>query len=284
MSDEIVARNRLRLLPPIRRSRQWRLYAEDGRRFLDFWMDGGRSLLGAKGRTLGTVAKAAVDTGLTRPFPSIHEARLEKALLARYPGYAAVRLFRDEGRAAAAAAAFLPPGEILETLMPFAEHYSAPVADAAGVVTPGVTALGVTTPGVTTPRFPCPAAFAPAVLLFRDAQAARTVSSDLLPPLSLACAHRAIFELIRFEEDYTEELWKKTDRRLGPYFERRGPYLRPRAALTAGEGGYDRLFAAALGAGILLSPDPAQPSMVPGEFDDGELHKLAKALVAIQKP
>ena len=34
MSDEIVARNRLRLLPPIRRSRQWRLYAEDGRRFL----------------------------------------------------------------------------------------------------------------------------------------------------------------------------------------------------------------------------------------------------------
>ena len=274
MNDEIVARNRLRLLPPIRRSRLWRLYAEDGRRFLDFWMDGGRSLLGAKGRTLGTVAKAAVDTGLTRPFPSIREARLEKALLARYPGYAAVRIFRDEDRATAAAVAFLSPGERLKTLMPFADHYGALCVDADGVVTPGVV----------TPRLTCPAAFAPAVLLFRDAQAAQTVSSDLLPPLTLACAHRALFELIRFEEDYTETLWKKTDRRFGPYFERSGPYLRPRAALTAGEGGYDRLFAAALGAGILLSPDPAQPSMVPGEFDDGELHKLAKALVAIQKP
>ena len=277
--DEIVARNRLRLLPPIRRSRQWRLYAEDGRRFLDLWMDGGRSLLGAKGRTLGTVAKAAVDTGLTRPFPSIREARLEKALLQRYPGYAAVRFFRDEGRAAAAAAAFLPPGEHLETLMPFAEHYSTSVADAAGVG-----AASLVTPGVTSPRLTCPAAFAPAVLLFRDAQAALTVSSDLLPPLSLACAHRAIFELIRFEQDYTELLWKKTDRRLGPCFERCGPYLRPRTALTAGEGGYDRLFAAALGAGVLLSPDPAQPSMVPGEFDDGELHKLAKALESKNKP
>jgi hypothetical protein len=41
---------------------------------------------------------------------------------------------------------------------------------------------------------------------------------------------------------------------------------------------YDRLFVAALGAGVLLSPDPELPSIVPGDFDDGELAALAAAL------
>ena len=276
MTDESVVRDRLRLLPPIRRARFWRLYAEDGKRFLDFWMDGARSILGAKGTGLGTTAKAAIDTGLTRPFPSIREGRLERALLKKYPAYAAVRLFRDEGRAVATAAAFLPPGEDLATLMPFAEHYAAAVGAAAAVT------ADLAMPRVAMPRLPCPVTFAPAALLFRDAQAALAVPGDLVPPLALACAHRALTEFDRFAVDYAESFWRKADRRLGPCFERHGPYLRlrPHLAAPGDTAGYGRLFAAALGAGVLLSPDPDQPSILPGDFDDGELAKLAKALVS----
>jgi hypothetical protein len=75
---------------------------------------------------------------------------------------------------------------------------------------------------------------------------------------------------------YTESLWRKVDRRLGPYFERSGPYLYPRA-----EGdGYEGLFRAALDGGALISPDPERPSIIPGDFDDGELAALAAALAA----
>ena len=122
MTDEGRVRDRLRRLPPIRRARLWRLYAEDGRRFLDFWMDDGRSILGAKGTGIGTTAKAALDTGLTRPFPSIRESRLEKDIHERYPDYPAIRFFRDEARATAAAAPLLAADESLPILGLFASY------------------------------------------------------------------------------------------------------------------------------------------------------------------
>jgi hypothetical protein len=263
MTDESVIRNRLALLPPIRRARFWRLYAEDGRRFLDFWMDDGRSVLGAKGTGLGTAAKAAVDMGLTRPFPSVRQARLEKALLARYPGYAAVRLYRNEERALAAARS-IAPETVVPLLRPFAEYLKARPSHAA--------APGAAMPRMAMPLLPCPVALAPAALLFEDA--AEAVGGDLVPPLSLECAHRALFELDRFSITYSESLWKKADRRLRPYFERSGPYLYPRV----GDEGYEGFFRAALGAGALVSPDPERPSIIPGDFDDGELAALAAAL------
>jgi hypothetical protein len=267
MSDEGLVRERLRLLPPIRRARLWRLYAEDGRRFLDLWMDGGRSILGAKGTGIGTAAKAAIDTGLTRPFPSVLQARLERSLKKRYTSFVTLRLFRNEDRALAAAETLLPPGSTLQVLRPFAEH-DRDAGEPAGIAMP---------------RLPCPAALAPAVLLFREEALARRVEGDILPSLALACAHRALSEFERFEKDYAESLWKRVDRRLGPFFERSGPYLYPRPAAFPGPEGYGRLFAAALGAGILLSPDPEEPSIIPGDFDDGELARLEKALASVTK-
>jgi hypothetical protein len=273
MTDEGVIRNRLALLPPIRRARLWRLYAESRpgglpARFLDFWMDGGRSILGAKGTGIGTAAKAAIDTGLTRPFPSVREARLEKALLARYPDYPALRLFRSEERARAAALSAYPDAEPA-ILRPFAEHLRQKhgAGDAPAE------------PRIAMPLLPCPAALAPAALLFKKGVDAESVQGDLVPPLSLACAHRALSELDRFAGTYAESLWKRVDRRLKAHFERSGPYLYARI----GNAGYEELFRAALGAGVLISPDPELPSLIPGDFDDGELAQLAAALRKIEQ-
>jgi len=263
MTEERVIRNRLALLPPIRRARLWRLYAESRAtglpdRFLDMWMDDGRSILGAKGTGLGTIAKAAIDMGLTRPFPSVREPRLVKALLARYPGYAAVRLYRDEERALLAADAVSPGAEV-PVLRPFAERLKESPAIA---------------PRLAMPRLPCPAALAPAALLFRDAADAEASDGDMVPPLQLASAHKALCELDVFSKAYGESLWHRSDRRLSLFFERRGPYLYPRVAAEA----YEAFFRTALGAGVLVSPDPERPSLLPGDFDDGELALLAVAL------
>jgi len=226
-------------------------------------MDGGRSILGAKGTGIGTAAKAAVDTGLTRPFPSVREARLEKALLERYPGYAAVRLFGNEERARAAARSAFPEGEPA-MLRPFSEHLRDKEEIGAAPAEPR-TAM---------PMLPCPIALAPGALLFKDRVDAESIQGDIVPPLSLSCARRALIEMDRFAETYDESLWKKVDGRLRPFFDRSGPYLYPRVGNEA----YEGIFVAALGAGVLLSPDHDQPSIIPGDFDDGELARLAEAL------
>jgi hypothetical protein len=266
MTDETLALQRLRMLPPIRRARLWRLYAEEKSgarpgRYLDFWMDGGASILGAKGTGLGTAAKAAIDMGLTRPFPSVREARFEKTALAAYPGYSAVRFYASEERARAAAASVSPNAE-LRVIKPFFEFLGGEGAK----------------PMIALPLLPCPEALAPALLLFAEVSDAKAADSsvgvELISPLKLECAHRALYELERFRLTYNEAFWKRADRRLGPFFERRGPYLFPRCE----EGAYGAFFAAALGAGVLLSPFYEEPSIVPGDFDDGELKNLATAL------
>lgn len=274
----------LRLLPPIRRARLWRLYAEDGRRFLDLWMDGGRAMLGTKGTGIGTVVKAAVDVGLSKPMPSVREQRLEKEVLERHPGYAAVRFYRSEAgarealaRAFGASGLFDPArrdgasrggegrGEARAVLLrPFADALAEPGGPAAGDFPAAM------------PLFPCPAPYSPVALLFRELAAAELAASELVSPLCLAAASKALHELDRFSGSYNEELWRRTDRRLSAFFERSGPYLYAKT----GPSGHSAFFRAALGAGVLVSPESGLPCLVPGDFDDGELAKLASALEA----
>jgi Glutamate-1-semialdehyde aminotransferase len=265
MTEEKLTQERLRMLPPIRRARLWRLYSEKGERYLDFWMDGGRSILGAKGTGIGTIAKAAVDTGLTRPFPNRREARLEKALLAAYPGYEAARFYRSEERASAAALAShnalsdLSPNA-LEVIHPFGEYLR--------------TEISKEPARIAMPLLPCPAPLAPAVLLFAKKEDAEAAGGELVEPLYLACAERSLYEFARFRLTYNEELWRKADRRLKAHFERKGPYLFPRCAAAE----YGAAFASALSGGVLLSPRYEEPSLIPGDFDDGEIKRLVEAL------
>ena len=266
MTDDTLAGTRLRMLPPIRRARLWRLYAENGARYLDFWMDGGRSILGAKGTGIGTAAKAAIDMGLTRPFPSVREARLEKTLLSAYPPYAAARFYGNE-LVARAAADLISPDAKIAVLRPFGEllahSASGPSSEAQAA-------------RIAMPLLPCPSILAPAVLLFADTEDASKAGGELLAPALLASAQRALYEFDRFRLTYNESLWKRVDRRLGPYFGRKGPYLFPRCA----ESDYEAFFSAALSGGALLSPFFEEPSIIPGDFDDGELARLAAALAS----
>ena len=84
----------------------------------------------------------------------------------------------------------------------------------------------------------------------------------------------ASLEKVSRDGCYGEELWKRFDRRMEPYFRRFGPYLLPRIEADK----YADFFRAALEGGALVSPQYGMPSMVPPEFDDGELRKLAAAL------
>jgi len=280
-------------LPPIKRARLWRLYAQDGRRFLDLCQDGGRAVLGAKPGRIHTSAKAAIDQGLTRPLPSIWTGRLEKELKRRYPEHREIRLYANEEEARraltqtlSANAAFsrpdAPPREAASPLFdpcrvrdtkapasipsespfclfgrPFANYLAAPPR----------------TPDAILVCLPCPQAFSPGILLFASPTLSRfATAGSLVAPLLARSALEALCALDRYIESIGEAYWKRADRSLASFFERRGPWLFPRIEREK----YPALFEKALAKGVLLSEDYEQPSILPGDFDDGELAPLAK--------
>jgi len=280
----------LSLLPAIRRCRGYRLYAENGRRFLDLWQDDGRGVLGAKGTGIGTVVKAETDKGLASPFPSVYERRLEKALAAAYPHYAAVRFYPDEASAARALLSCAARAGATDAAVPGEADWRLSAEELAfdparrGASASGCLALlerpypeGLDMDAaradfrVALLRLPLARAFSPAVLLFRDEATAAGSDRALVPPIALSAAVKAFAELAGHKDTYTEELWKRSDRRLGRLFERKGPRLWPRCPREA----YPALFKEALDRGVLLSPFWNLPSNIPADFDDGELKLLS---------
>lgn len=267
----------LQLLPPIRRTRGPRLYAADGRRFLDLWLDDGRDILGAAGRPIRTYAANASDKGLLRPYPGLYDRRLEKAVRAAWPAFKAVRFYLNEERALAAAARLqgrtADTIELIEAIEPDADSNSA-----GGLVK--LRPFASTPQGCTLAlaRLPCPRPLAPACLLGLDDSWLEAEEGDLVPGMMHYAAARAMasLEKVVLDGSYDEGLWKRFDRRMEPYFRRFGPYLLPKTE----PGRYADFFTAALEGGAVVSPQYGVPSMVPPEFDDGELRKLAGALVA----
>lgn len=293
-----TAENEDARLPPIRRMRGWRLYAEDGSRYLDLRLLDNRGFLGAKGRFACTRAKNGVDLGLLKAAPSTHEERLEKALREAFPSLAAFRFFRNEERALAALA--LRSGRPVDR-----ESLRDPLrrADPESKADPGAGAPAAVERFFLGPEYgsktdaysirliplPCPEPFGPAVLGFRDASEAESVPGDDIAPIQPFTALRAWFDFRELltplaggrrersgegKPSYTERWWARADKRLSRCFERRGPYLY--ALCSKAE--WPAFRARALAVGCVLTPDWELPSIVPGDFDDGEVKKLSEAL------
>jgi len=269
----------LRLLPPIRRARGNRLYAADGRRFLDLWLDDGRGILGERDRATRTMAANAADKGLTRPYPGLYDARFAKAVAAAWPGFGTIRTFSSERAALDAAARVLgsAPRVVDTAAAPSSEHGAGSILALArpfAAVPDGV--------DIAMPRLPCPRPYAPFCLMARDctpaAAALASEPGELVPAQSTFAAARGLASLEAAVRDgYGEETWARFDKRLGAFFARTGPYLFARVDA----GSYDGFFRAALEGGAIVSPRFDAPSVIPPDFDDGELVKLLRALERI---
>jgi len=86
-------------LPSIGRARGYYLYALDGSRWLDCWLDGGRALLGHRPRGVSHRLKNEIDRGLYSPYPNKWLHRLEAALMRLFPGYAQARVYQNSEQA-----------------------------------------------------------------------------------------------------------------------------------------------------------------------------------------
>jgi hypothetical protein len=261
----------LRLLPPVVRARDFRLYTQDGHRLVDLWQNNGAAVLGHTHTGMLRALKNTAERGLYAPLPHSQERRFHKALAALLPGMS-FRLYRGDTALfrALGAEGFPDParGEALPPSMPLLWRPfldSAPQPDRPLV-----------------PVLPLPWPDTLRVLALPPAQAETAPLppvSQLIPPTILAAATRGVYDLIaaqaargrlsypRVEEALAEKKWL-----------RRGIYLC--RSEPPDDEAYAALFQRFLDQGFLLPPVPAHPLILPGVLSPGEEAKLAGLLGA----
>ncbi|GAB1432969.1 hypothetical protein MASR2M29_15940 [Spirochaetota bacterium] len=265
----------LKLLPAIRRTRGNRLYTKDGRRYLDLWLDDGHKLLSGKEAKTRTRTANAMDKGLELPYPGMYERRLKKELCRAWPGYPAVKIFSYTGDAILAAASILQ--QAAEAPYDTAFTKEGHSAGRFFLARPFVSLSG--NAELIMPRIPCPAMWAPACLMAKEGSQAEKalakMDDSLIAPLCHIAGARALASVPGLVNvPYTEKEWEAFAKPINKWFYRNGPYLLPKAKGEA----YEALFIAAMEGGVLIAPRPDAPSVIPLEWDKGELAKLVSAL------
>jgi hypothetical protein len=260
----------LRLMPTVLRARDFRLYAEGGRRLVDLWQNGGAAVLGHTPPSLLREIKNTASRGLYAPFPHFLEGRYRAALSRIFPG----RDFRF----------YAAPPPQLETLAadntaalwrPFLDS-SAPLSvpeNAPPVLIPIV-------PGIQGWRGDLPLGLC-ALAIKNGFETPPLPPGDFLPPVLLAAAARGIYDLIAAATERANPAYRRVDQALNnPHasfrWQRRGLYVTPEQTPSNEE--WASLFRRFLDNGFLLPPTPSHPAILPGALSPGEEAKLAALL------
>lgn len=290
----------LSALPAIQRARGWRLYTAEGGRILDLYADGGRMPLGRRAGSAGKLAKEMIDRGLLSAYPTFWRKRLENQILSWLPDYAGILFFPTEIEALTALAALdadflmdLRKGlSLQESLADFSRRVAIEVPfgeyKREAPETPGGSALAGPYALALLPLAPA-WDFGVVVARTRDdlsALASTTISSGAnvslelpsressVPAIKLAVGARSLADFEAYRKKTGEKAWAAIDPFIVGLFDRSGPWLYPRYAKPK----QANVFASCLSAGILISPDYDLPSIVPGEFDAGEVAPLRSIL------
>jgi hypothetical protein len=242
----------LATLPPIRRTRGFRLYSRDGRRFLDFWQEDGAGILGSRSSAVINSIKNDLEAGRFYRLPADGQKLMESAVLRLFPGYDALRSYPNVEEALRSAAESGIPGGDAGEWKPF---------------------LPLPESRVLLVRPPLPESLRPAILLFKDPADALRAAPGRPAAFQPRAAVRALCDIRKEESEglaARKSLWELFDSLCPPgLFLRTGPYLSPVDPSRHAE-----TFGRFLKAGVLLSPDPALPSIIPGNFESGELSFL----------
>jgi len=256
-------------LPVIRRARGYRLYDLQGRRYLDLWQNGGRSLLGHRSGRLTTVLKSTISKGLIADLPSVYSGRLRRVLAGMFPGYKDFRLFKSEDSALKLVSEYLGREVRREDIADPLLRSEGRGGRDVSLWRPFCTEKKVSKkqqPKVLFPLLPFGLAGAPVVVCFREKVAERFPDSQIISAVVLAGALRCLHDLSSHEPpEYRDALKGCREWR------REGIYLIPEFDLQR----YEQVFFGFLEGGVLLCPQVPYISILPsGELSSGEWGKM----------
>ena len=248
-------------VPSIRRARGYFLYTADGRRFLDFYQDEGRALLGHRVQGMQRVIKSTVSRGLLAPYPSVYGGRVERMVRKLFPSAGTVRVYRNKDRlsSAVAAACHKPASHV---------KIEDPLSHRRGEVMlwrPFLLDQPEDVPFLV-PVFPFPGDFSPFAIVAADPGAELPPSDTVSPFLSDTLA-KVISELSERLSAPPEDDLSCFDSSL---WERRSRYL----VFNMEQDAYRSLYIKALAAGIFLPPSADITGIIPLEYESGQVKKF----------
>ena len=248
------------LLPLIRRARDYHLYSQKGERYLDLYQDGGRAILGHKPRNLYKILKNEMQKGLMAEIPSVFNKRFEKAILRLTGENRQVRIYSSFENALAAAQKLL--GKTFRE-----KHIQEPFFikdENAPVYFRPFTDINYSRFPILFPVLPFPGSFAPQSILIRKeiiSSYEKDLPSDSVSPVLLAGLLHLTEELQKEAE--SPDIWKSWKL---PEWKRFGCYCFPRSIPED----YTQFFNRFLAEGIIISPNPERPILLPRIFSPGE--------------
>jgi len=256
-------------LPPIQRARGYRLYAQDGSRWLDCWAEGGRALAGHRPKGLSLRLKNEIDRGLYAAYPNRWTGRLAKALRRMFPDYPMIRVYRNAERAFAAARLDDSPVDPLDLPLDNESHNDEEVklkreAADRNSFSPNTAFWGrpllLEHPkgAYLFPILPFPGLSEAQTVLAADSEAPLPESDPISPVILAGLIRSCGFPAEGFPifSSFSADIW-----------ERRGPYLLYRGHHDA----YPTLFESMLARRILIAPSPMRPSIVPPDMSVNEM-------------
>jgi hypothetical protein len=253
-------------VPVVRRAREYHLYSVSGKRYLDLWQNGGRSLLGHKPGRLTTVLKDTLSRGLIADLPSVFTGRLMRALQTMFPAYREFRISATLIEALQLAGLYLgrivAADEVADPLLKPKQAGETPVSFWRPLLPDPPTTE------VLLPVLPFAMAGAPQIVCFRASAPRELPEQAPVSGVLSAGLLRMLHELQRFEMPG----WLRPDLLHGcAGWKQKQLYVVPEFDL----GDYERVFEAFLDAQVLLSPEAPYISILPGgEISKGELGKM----------
>ncbi|MFO7848593.1 MAG: hypothetical protein R6V67_01420 [Spirochaetia bacterium] len=276
-------------IPLIKRSRGYRLYGADNKRYIDFYQEGGKALLGHRPPGWTGVLKSTGSRGLFASYPTLFSGRARKAALSLFPwaadalffpGFSSAASFLLSSRKEHAAPSFFPfrcADPLTASGEELMRENTIPLWRPCGLDNDAEKALkGGRWGRWCMPILPLPGEMGPVLLL--DIDGSGTGVKPALPPLSAIqedLAVKAVSGLKAYLDSTDKEMWGRFDL---PGVFRRGPYLLFQHREEESRDAYSRFFARMLDEGLLLPPDPREPAIIPAEFTDGEVKPLIREL------
>lgn len=247
-------------LPAWRRARGYHVYDEQSRRYLDCWQNGGSALLGHTPPGRKSLIKSEVDRGMTFAGPHRWQPHLEKAVRSLFPEPARWRVVTEDE-----ADELLGKG-IAVIWRPLEDDAPEALPDHAG---PSHLAFLL-------PVLPLPGFVRIRLLIDVGGTLSPVAELSSFSSLEAALLTRALWDL-RARLDQENPSWESFD--LPGFWRRKGPWL----YLQWGCRDYKALVNHFREAGILISPDERSPSLLPGEWSEGEKALFEKTAAAAEK-
>jgi len=272
----------LRSLPRVLRARDFHLYAEGGKRLVDLWLHGGKAVLGHKPPRVLLELKNVAERGLFTPLPHPLEKRLTKALALFFPDRS-FRFYNDSLSLYSAIEKALP-GESAPFQAEAIPDPAFPVSNDSKAVAslwrPFVEPTFETP--ILIPVLPWP--LGPAVLALDKSLEASFPQGELIPPVLLAPAARALYDLAAKLRNPDRQRFYRVEKAIAGagqgdspesgIWQLRGIYLTTRV----GSEKYAQMFQNFLEAGFLLPPSASEPAILPAVMSKGEEIHLAELL------